>query len=545
MGFFPETSWVACSSIPEVNGPPRKVLWHKDVVLGTSLFPCSRLISLVYCPSHFFPHHWECRSLSSTERLRLHQLPLAMNMALWELSLTHSCLLRIPLPPICLFPSFDSCGEVLGGGDFSCSVSDKTSHKAAATEEDCVEGGVVCLDGEELMDGHALVPADKRINTSMNKPLPKCVVQPPPHVMTVPTLDTRSKEDTDHGPVRRFHFNFGNTFINPGDGLMDKDTITSVASEETLRGRCSKEECKHFVPKHNGPPFAMGAIINADVGNHGLQRGCVFKSDHPCYQIRLESGETVDTSEGEAALLAPRSRRLVAPDWDSPFDKVLQEIEQEGLKMGSYGMHSNAQQESLLLVEEAKAFAKAVKADDAKIPMHLWNDRVQVPGVAKARRDGALDRIRRLGYRFFRLGLLRDCYGYMAKAHSWDWHMKHWRGGKEEAINKLGRDQEAISNLLWHSMHTSWFEYNVGSRLIHFRFPERYRREARDGVKTFLKMPGPTTRWAQPTINDAGIRSKAKDKIAKVVWRRYLLTIGIVIKSYIKYFAVPKGEDDI
>jgi hypothetical protein len=36
-----------------------------------------------------------------------------------------------------------------------------------------------------------------------------------------------------------------------------------------------------------------------------------------------------------------------------------------------------------------------------------------------------------------------------------------------------------------------------------------------------------------------------KDKISKVVKRRYLLTTGINVKSLIKYFAVPKGEDDV
>jgi hypothetical protein len=36
-----------------------------------------------------------------------------------------------------------------------------------------------------------------------------------------------------------------------------------------------------------------------------------------------------------------------------------------------------------------------------------------------------------------------------------------------------------------------------------------------------------------------------KDKILKVVKRRYLLTSRIKVKSVIKYFAVPKGEDDI
>jgi hypothetical protein len=37
----------------------------------------------------------------------------------------------------------------------------------------------------------------------------------------------------------------------------------------------------------------------------------------------------------------------------------------------------------------------------------------------------------------------------------------------------------------------------------------------------------------------------AKDKILKVLQWRYLLTTGIKVKLLIKYFAVPKGDDDI
>ena len=45
--------------------------------------------------------------------------------------------------------------------------------------------------------------------------------------------------------------------------------------------------------------------------------------------------------------------------------------------------------------------------------------------------------------------------------------------------------------------------------------------------------------------NDPRMREMAKEKIFKVVKRRYLLTLGIKAKSMIRYFAVPKGEDDI
>ncbi len=52
-------------------------------------------------------------------------------------------------------------------------------------------------------------------------------------------------------------------------------------------------------------------------------------------------------------------------------------------KIGSYGILGDAQLESLRRIKDAKDFAKAVKADDAKIPVHLWNDRVKAPGISK------------------------------------------------------------------------------------------------------------------------------------------------------------------
>ncbi|KAL3816316.1 hypothetical protein ACHAXA_008387 [Cyclostephanos tholiformis] len=112
-------------------------------------------------------------------------------------------------------------------------------------------------------------------------------------------------------------------------------------------------------------------------------------------------------------------------------------------------------------------------------------------------------------------------------------------------MTKMGQDQQAIASFLRHSCHKSWFEYNAGLRLIFFRFPGMYMREARDGVKMFFEKPGPMMRSAQATINDSGIQTKVREKIAKVIWMRYLNTEGVVIKLNIKYFAGPKGDEDI
>jgi len=72
-----------------------------------------------------------------------------------------------------------------------------------------------------------------------------------------------------------------------------------------------------------------------------------------------------------------------------------------------------------------------------------------------------------------------------------------------------------------------------------------YREMSQDGVKVFFEKPGPTTHESQPRISDPKIYEMAKEKILKVVKRGYLRMLGTKIKSMIKYFAVPKGKDDI
>ena len=98
-----------------------------------------------------------------------------------------------------------------------------------------------------------------------------------------------------------------------------------------------------------GPPFPVGNVILVDVGEHRLQRAFVMESDHPQYQLRLENGVTVSTSIQELWL---KSRILaMAPDQDDPFAKIRKEVEHGPLKMGSYPVRGDAQQESLCLVE--------------------------------------------------------------------------------------------------------------------------------------------------------------------------------------------------
>jgi hypothetical protein len=85
---------------------------------------------------------------------------------------------------------------------------------------------------------------------------------------------------------------------------------------------------------------------------------------------------------------SPGNFNNLAKDQDDPWESVRSKvILGKGMikqKMGSYGVHGDAQRKPLLLVEEAKVFAKAVKADDAEVPEYLWNDRVRLGGAPKA-----------------------------------------------------------------------------------------------------------------------------------------------------------------
>jgi hypothetical protein len=171
-----------------------------------------------------------------------------------------------------------------------------------------------------------------------------------------------------------WHFNCGNILGGIDDGgLTGEETITSAASEGTLQGnrgfRLGSTLEDHEVGPgvtNPGPPFAVGDVIHCNVGSHGLQRAFIIMSDHPHYQLRLEVGITVKTSIQEAWMApclnnGPGNPNDLAPDADNPFTSIRHEVElgqRTGKqRMGSYGVHIDAQRNSLLMVEEAKAFA--------------------------------------------------------------------------------------------------------------------------------------------------------------------------------------------
>ena len=275
--------------------------------------------------------------------------------------------------------------------------------------------------------------------------------------------------------------------------LTDEDMVTSIASEATLcRGRLNWDsdvedpELGPSLPSNPGPPFKVGDVILCDIPGqlwgmdpkvNWLQRGFVMQAEHPNYKIRLEKGATVWTNTSES-WLQPRPLKGVgtelAEDVDDPFADLRGD---SSLKFGSYGIHVDPQRDSLKKVAEAKEFAKAVKADDAEVPKHLWNDRIRCPpGVSREQRDVALEGFQKLGHMWFLRGLVQDCVRFVRASYGTSWRKpQHTKDGE---LTTLGKDREAIASVIWHSVNTSWFDYHAGSTLVHFCFPAMYQEMA-------------------------------------------------------------------
>lgn len=294
--------------------------------------------------------------------------------------------------------------------------------------------------------------------------------------------------------------------------MTDDSTLTSVMSSETLP-TCHRQDMRV-------------SLSSSCVDNVPCQIQVPSSPPHSSSaSLQLEKHITPRDAVGGESELARLATSCRAPSLTS---------------QGSFGVVVDKQRDALRNVKAQKEFAKATKADDAEVPVYLWNQRIDVNPEG---RDKALELMRRFGHRMFRRALTNDCVAYIKDTYGPGWQSLPRK--IDNNLTKLGRDLHAINHIIWHATHTNWFEYKAGSRVIHFRFPLRYRKIARDGVPVFFEEEGPTSMEPQPPIYDKEKRRKIREKIDKVMHRRYMLCTGVDIKSLIRYFGVPKGESDI
>ena len=242
--------------------------------------------------------------------------------------------------------------------------------------------------------------------------------------------------------------------------------------------------------------------------------------------------------------------------------------------------------------------AKAVKNDDAEVPIELWNQAV-CRGVASEQECKALETLRVFTLRVYRRRLgrevpehlslkfgrvcherwvseLRKCneiWKYVAVLSGGDEREDHgslfreWKGRSRVVMSEIhtrwkadnvdswlvrgwarkgqpvAMEIKAAREIVWRASKNEWFEYSAGSRLMYFRFPDRYRVQALEGVSVCFNEPGPTSWTSQPPLGEEE-REVLQSKISKLLNKWYLVPAEGACKSSIKYFVVPKGDSD-
>jgi hypothetical protein len=220
---------------------------------------------------------------------------------------------------------------------------------------------------------------------------------------------------------------------------------------------------------------------------------------------------------------------------------------------------------------------KATKADDAAVPVWLWNDAIR-DGLAEDPKerghsdtdiDAALEIIRELLLaRKFKVGVTRSFFNFVREEYptlakperpcvQWTKNGYTWlgRGGRtvgrklyrgwwQSYWTATAQDEKFPGyDAVKRAAESSWWDWDGGSAPIYWRWPKSYRHIIRDGLPIWFSGDKPTYRRPQQREKDEETRQRVIKKLDKVRKRRYI-SPGTV-QSLTDFFSVPKGLDDI
>jgi len=176
---------------------------------------------------------------------------------------------------------------------------------------------------------------------------------------------------------------------------------------------------------------------------------------------------------------------------------------------------------------------KAVKNDQAPVPIELWNHFLEkgLPEVVKSRPwQTNLSPLHEFGLRCWRRSILR---GYIR------WRSIH----RDESLDFLNAAAEAARDAISRAADASWWEWCEGSRPFFWNWPEEVQEMMMTGLRWWIRdgfVPKVKKQRAPPELAH---RLKIAEKL-KTVRRRGYLEKG-VITAFMFFFDVPKGIDDI
>ena len=307
----------------------------------------------------------------------------------------------------------------------------------------------------------------------------------------------------------------------------------------------------HVCPK--GEPLAHTAAPEASINVCPATRGV----GEPQGDLLLPA--TGGVGAGEFASRT-KPEGTVSPTRDDPDGVLSDTLTAEGSSVGQSGRDKTALGKDtndfdvtntptgdvLQDISDDRNNQRAVKSDNAEVNRGWWNDQV-FGGSPSQEEVKAADTLREQLLHRWACNVARDCSQYMRDKHGDKWFgsdgtpMKPLRD-KGGDLNELGKDLEAVSDIMWRAFNADWFEYPVGSRLHFMRFPEKYRNLARDGVPVFFEQEGPTQKRPQRDMPEDA-KAVLREKLTNVIGKKYLDVPENMIESLIQYFAVPKGYE--
>jgi hypothetical protein len=125
--------------------------------------------------------------------------------------------------------------------------------------------------------------------------------------------------------------------------------------------------------------------------------------------------------------------------------------------------------------------AKAVKSDDAEVPVHIWDEAMCGAEPPQELRR-ALEVLCAFMLRVYRRHLLKDILGFLGMKYgrtkrtppkSWCFANPGWRAkarGGPGGDRKAPQYWDAMQEIIWRAANNDWFEYPSGSCLHYFRF---------------------------------------------------------------------------
>lgn len=196
--------------------------------------------------------------------------------------------------------------------------------------------------------------------------------------------------------------------------------------------------------------------------------------------------------------------------------------------------------------------SKATKSDDALVPEDLWNVRI-AEGLIRLweteegpwsqpinfqlshdwfRFKWALKRLRRFALQIWKR-LVRSDFD------------KWYREIGKHGLNPTQIFKDGLS-ACDKAERSSWWEWDEGSAIFFWRWPEDYQNQVRIGIPPMFEGRPPSNQSRQPPYDCQETQEMVKKKVMKVLNKGYIKrTNKESIKAFMFMFHVPKGDDDI